>query len=204
MLLQVEDYEERVEILAAVAGTTNKCAQAEIQAVTDEVLALRDQLANARQQRDECAAHEEEDELSKLQGKLEELTRPLVYREHGGAICPEVRAAAVQIAAGLDVSLCSVSPVIEVVLSMVEKLSLKQRGSKIGTAGVKMDPETVVAILHEQCEVELFHLAYRCYTSVDSLTGFSGAAINFDSTSTKYQYRCVLRDLIGAVFFFNV
>jgi hypothetical protein len=196
MLLQVEGYEERLEILAAAAGTTNQRAQAEIQAASDEVLVLRDQLAAARQQRDECAAHEEEDEVSKLQAKLEELTRPLVYRERGGAICAEVRAAAVQIAAGLDVSLCSVSPVIEVVLNMVEKLSLKQRGSKVGTAGANMDPETVVAILHEQCEVELFHLALRCYTSVDSLTGFSGAALNFDSTSTKYQYRCVLRDLL--------
>jgi hypothetical protein len=43
--------------------------------------------------------------------------------------------------------------------------------------------------IHEQGELEKYHIAWRVYISANTRTGYSGASISFDGTSTKYQYR---------------
>ncbi|KAJ1446764.1 hypothetical protein M885DRAFT_577140, partial [Pelagophyceae sp. CCMP2097] len=160
-------------------------------AVRQELLSARDDASAAVDAAARSAA-----ETARIEKELEKVAGPLHLRE-GGAVCDEVRAAAVAIAAGLEVSLGAVAPVMEVVLVMIEKLSLRQRGASLNVSGATPSYETVVRCVLEQGELEKFHIALRVYVSTSGQRGYHGAALNWDGTSTKYEYRHIMHGSIG-------
>ncbi|KAJ1448207.1 hypothetical protein M885DRAFT_574717 [Pelagophyceae sp. CCMP2097] len=164
LAVQVSQLETRLYKLSHVSGATTSFLQTALLASAANVMAVRQELLSARDDASAAvdAAARSAAETARIEKELEKVAGPLHLRE-GGAVCDEVRAAAVAIAAGLEVSLGAVAPVMEVVLAMIEKLSLRQRGASLNVSGATPSYETVVRCVLEQGELEKFHIALRVY-----------------------------------------
>jgi hypothetical protein len=123
--VRVEKYGPRVAALALVTNMSKARVDAELRRLMIEVVELRERVGA----RDEL--------VSELRAKLDRFATPLCAR-NGRVLCDEVRVASVALAAGLGVALGSVSPAMQVVLDMVEKLRV--RGVSFG---VDQRPTTV-------------------------------------------------------------
>ncbi len=174
---KVSDLGARLNMLSRVSGASTVRLETALRASAADMIAVRHELLAARKDAavtvDAAEMHAERSaaETARLEKELEKVAGPMSLRE-GGVICAEVRAAAVAIAAGLEVSIGAVSPVMDVVLTMLEKLSLRQRGASLNVTASTLSDESVVRFVHEQGELEKFHTAWRVFMSTSKRAGY--------------------------------
>jgi hypothetical protein len=182
LTIKVADLEVRLAMLGRASGGSTLRLEAALRAAAEEVITVREALRTARDDSAatvgaaEMRATASDAEIARLEKELQKVAGPLLFRE-GGVVCAEVRTAAVAIAAGLDVSIRAVSPVMEVVLEMLEKLSVRQRGASLNLApaAAAISNESVIRFVHEQGELEKYHVAWLVYVSTSMRDGFKGA-----------------------------
>jgi hypothetical protein len=134
----------------------------------------------------------------RLEQCLKDVSGPLIMKcRNGRAVADAVRAAAVELAAGVGVSLSNVSPAMNVVIDLLKKLSLEQLGVELQVEGSTIDRETVVATLHEQSQLQRFVIAMKIIQSTTRRGGFGGASLRFDETSTKWRFVKLIHASLG-------
>jgi hypothetical protein len=101
LAVQVSQLETRLYKLSHVSGATTSFLQTALLASAADVMAVRQELLSARDDASAAvnAAARSAAETARIEKELEKVAGPLHLRE-GGAVCDEVRAAAVAIAAG--------------------------------------------------------------------------------------------------------
>jgi hypothetical protein len=117
----VASLDSRLKFLSDVFSVSVSRLETNLRESSASMIVVRENLLAARRERD-CAIDElvvtsaatsatttaQAAEINKLEAELSKISRPLMGRDRG-VICLEVRAAAVEIAAGLEVSICAVS-----------------------------------------------------------------------------------------------